>query len=195
MADEKKNQQPKESESGTYTRPTSQIDLERRLDEGFLPESARRDNTKDDVLNPEKVNAPYATDEHDTSAYLGVSAEYMQYANETEKPLEATEGPEFESLKLQRLGVAGVRKTEGLDTEPATEVGVGSTETLNTVSSGENFSAQLVDAPKDYQGGPPVLGLPVEQNKDNETTTSAPAPAATQVAPKSSPTGKRSTSN
>jgi len=131
------------------TRPTSQMDLERRLDEGFLPEGARRNNTEDEVLNPEVVVAPYKVEGNDTSGYLGVSSEYMTYANETEKPLTATEGPEAESLKLAQAGVAGVRKFKGVDNTPATEVGVGAAETLNTAVSGEGFSAALVDAPKD----------------------------------------------
>lgn len=161
-------------------RPTSQKDLEARLANGFGPE--RLDNSENDVLNPEKVNAPYATKDMDTSGYLGVSSEYMQYASDVHKPLTATEGPEAESLKLLQGGVAGVRKTVPVDNTPATEVGVGDRETVNTVTSGEGYSAKLVDAPKDFQG-PAVIGLPEQEPK----ATAAPTPTAPVKAAKPTP--------
>lgn len=171
-------------------RPTSQIDLERRLERDHLPEGVLVDNTSDDVRNPEVVNAPYATDEHDTSGYLGVSSEYMQYANETDKPLTADEGPEAEALKRLQGGVAGVRKTVDLRSDPATEVGVAASESLNTAVSGEGYSAKLVDAPKDYQGT--ASGELAHAGAEPTTTTKTTAPSARASTPKS--TGGKSNS-
>lgn len=166
-------------------RPTSQIDLERRLERDHLPEGVLVDNTSDDVRNPEVVNAPYATEEHDTSGYLGVSSEYMQYANETEKPLTADEGAEAEALKRLQGGVANVRKTVDLRAEPTTEVGVASGETVNTATSGEGYSAKLVDAPKDYQGT--ASGELAHPGEEPTTTTKTTAPSATsRTTPKAS---------
>jgi hypothetical protein len=128
------------------------VDLEARLERDHLPAGLLVDNTEDEVRNPEKVVAPYAVEGNDTSGYRGVSQEYMTYANETEKPHTPDEGPEAEAQKRLELGVADVRKTVGLKSEPATEVGVTDTETLNTAVSGEGYSAKLVDAPKDFQG-------------------------------------------
>ena len=169
-------------------RPTSQKDLEARLERDHLPEGVLVDNTTDDVRNPEVVNAPYATEEHDTSGYLGVSPEYMQYANETDKPLTADEGPEAEALKRLQGGVAGVRKTVDLRSEPATEVGVVASESLNTAVSGEGYSAKLVDAPKDYQG---TASGDVDYAGKDQTTTAAPT-AKTPARPATKPAAKSS---
>ena len=157
-------------------RPTSQKDLEARLERDHLPEGVLVDNTADDVRNPEVVNAPYATEEHDTSGYLGVSPEYMQYANETDRPLTATEGPEAEALKRLQGGVAGVRKFVDPRSEVATEVGVVADESLNTAVSGEGYSAKLVDAPKDYQGT--ASGDVASAETVSTTKSSAPAAKA-----------------
>lgn len=159
-------------------RPTSQKDLEARLDAGFLPDSVRQENTGDDWRNPEVVQASHVLPGNDTSAYRGVSPEYMNYANESEKPYDF-EGAEGESVKLLESGVANVRKTLPVDNEPAETVGVGRVQTVNTATSGEGFSAGLVDAPADYNGGPPVLGL----ESDTPATEATPAkPKATKSA-------------
>ena len=48
------------------------------------------------TYNPGEANVAsrYAVDGNDTSAYVGVSPEYQTYANETERPLEASEALE-----------------------------------------------------------------------------------------------------
>lgn len=190
MADDKKDTVEVDN------RPTSQKDLEARLAVDHLPESARQDNTKNDVLNPEKVNAPYATKEHDTRSYRGVSAEYMQYANDTEKPLEATEGPEAEALKRLSAGTPSVRKSNPLDTTLRTEVGVAATETLNTAVSGGDYSSKLVDAKPDYAGGPPVVGL-AEPTAVSPAAEQKPAESVETPAPKAAakPAAAKRTSN
>jgi hypothetical protein len=132
--------------------PASQVDLDRRLAVDHLPDSVRQDNTENDYLNPEKVVAPYAVEDNDTSGYRGVSPEYMTYANETEKPHTPDEGPEAEAQRRLELGVANVRKSSSLAAEPQTNVGVVANETVNTATSGEGYSAKLVDAPADFSG-------------------------------------------
>ena len=64
-----------------YTKPTSQLDLEARLD---------KDNRN------EAAEAPLATypDAQDEEGFVGVSPEYANYANDTDKPLAAEEGAE-----------------------------------------------------------------------------------------------------
>jgi hypothetical protein len=132
--------------------PTSQVDLERRLERDHLPEGVLVDNESDDARNPEVVNAPYATEDTDTTHYRGVSPEYMTHASDTEKPMQADEGAEAEALKRLSGGVADVRRTTDLRSEPVVEVGVTAGETVNTATSGEAYSAKLVDAPPDFQG-------------------------------------------
>lgn len=182
MADDKKDKVEVDN------RPTSQKDLEARLERDHLPADLLIDNTEDEVRNPEKVVAPYAVEGNDTSGYLGVSHEYMTYANETEKPHTADEGPEAESLKRLQGGVANVRKTVGLKSEPATEVGVSDAETLNTAASGEGYSAKLVDAPKDFQGtmttelpGPGAEPTPTAKTTGASAKSTPSAPKATSA--------------
>lgn len=177
-------------------RPTSQIDLERRAAEGFLPESARLDHTKDDALDPGKVNAPYATEDMDTSAYRGVSPEYMQYANPSERPYEATEGPEAEALKRLSGGVPGVFKYEEPASTPGGAVGGQRLESLNTAVSGENYSSELVDRPEPQVQANGV-GLDQGQVKSNDSSSgsdsSAPAPPPAPADDSSSATPAKST--
>lgn len=147
MADKKD-----EVEKAVYTKSTAQLDLERRLENDNYPAGVLVTNRDDDALNPEKVVAPWATEDTDTSEYRGVSPEYMTHANETEKPLAADGGPEAEAQKRLEMGVAGVRKTVDPRGEIVTAVGVSDRETVNTATSGESYSAKLVDAAPDFQG-------------------------------------------
>jgi hypothetical protein len=50
----------------------------------------------------EEAAKRYATEDTDTSGYIGVSPEYMTYANDTEAPLTAEEGAEAELLEIQQ---------------------------------------------------------------------------------------------
>lgn len=175
-------------------RPTSQLDLEARLKNDFRP--AVIDNTENDVLNPEKVVTPYRLEDNDTSGYLGVSPEYMNYANEAEKPITATEGPEAESLRRLQAGQPGVYKTQRPEAVTA-EPGAQSVENLATATSGEDFSTKLVDRPTET--GPTRVVLDEDSSKALEgqgtassapkATTPAPAPAKTAA-----PAAKRSNS-
>ena len=57
-----------------YTKPTDQIELERRLKGDYVPSSVLLQGTDPDVSD---------------NGYVGVSPEYQTYANETEAPLKA----------------------------------------------------------------------------------------------------------
>lgn len=61
-----------------YTKPTSQLDLEARLGDDSTP-----------VFNPAENPAPVSED-----GFVGVSPEYQNYANDTDKPLASEDGVE-----------------------------------------------------------------------------------------------------
>lgn len=83
-----------------YSKPASQVDLEERQEAGFASnavlstsdEYARRQAEKGDE---EDENArSFAVEGNDLEGYIDVSPEYMTYANASEKPHKAEEGPE-----------------------------------------------------------------------------------------------------
>src|SRR6059058_127963 len=78
-----------------FTKSTAQVDLEQRLSNDNASPLARIEGSG----NTNEVNAPYAVEGNDTSGYVGVSPEYMTYANDTEKPLTADEGVEADLLE------------------------------------------------------------------------------------------------
>lgn len=87
----------------TYTRPTSQVDLERRLE---------NDNAAPRILqgvNPTHVN--------EDNGYVGVSPEYQNAANETDEPLSSEEGAD---LLAEEEFLDSTTTTEG--SEPMPEV-------------------------------------------------------------------------
>lgn len=163
-------------------RPASQIDLERRLANNFEPE--RVSNTDENWANPEVVQASFVGDGNDTTHFKGVGQEYMNYASVEGQPFEPDEGPEAESIKRLQGGVAAVRKTQPpADREPA--VGVDRLQTLNTAASGEGYTAGLVDAEPDYNGGPAVI-MPDNQTPAVDAAPKAPAKKAASPAKPSS---------
>lgn len=130
------------------------------------PSEAERANqelldTKDTVNGVGRVSSndtPYAVDGNETGDYVGVSPEYMTYANETEKPLRAEGGVE-KDLEDEVLGqdhlVAKVEPHKGTQTQ-----GGGSMfETVTTATSGENHSATVAKVAPDkvkVAGSPPA---------------------------------------
>lgn len=67
-----------------YTKPTSQLDLEARQKDDYVP----------------SIQLLKGTDpEPSENGYVGTDEIYQNYANETEKPLQAQEGPEVEIEK------------------------------------------------------------------------------------------------
>lgn len=145
----------------------AQRDLEQRHAAGYRPVTV--DNTKNEVANPEVVVAGYAVEGNDTSAYLGVSPEYMTYANEADAPYRATEGVEADVLDTLQAGVPTVFRTEVPEDSRPADVGGQGLENLNTAVSGEDYSSELSDRPASV-GPVRVVGA--------EAETSAPATSA-----------------
>jgi hypothetical protein len=82
-------------EKAQYSKPASQLDLERRLENGN--ESDRVLSTADSFKKPsvnEGDGRDFRVEDNETENYLGVSPEYATYANETEKPGFSEENPE-----------------------------------------------------------------------------------------------------
>lgn len=122
-----------------YVPPTSQVDLERRLSDDYRSPL----DISGSVSDPDEVNAPYAVEDNDTSAYIGVSPEYMTYANETEKPLNAQKGV---LKKLEEKARQGSAVGEVAPRESKQTLGGGSNrELVYSATSGEDFTAEKVD--------------------------------------------------
>lgn len=119
---------------------------------------------------PTTVYAPYAVEDNDTSAYVGVSPEYMTYASDTEKPLRADGGVEGD---LEEAVLDGSKFAVGTVTPVATDadtstVGSGaSSDLVYTATSGEGFTAEKV-VPKEESE-------PVEAPKVETTEVKEPA--------------------
>jgi hypothetical protein len=126
------------------------VDLAARHEAGYRPIVEK--NTDNDILNPEKTVTPYAVEGNDTSAYLGTSPEYMNYATPGDQPHRVTEGAEADVLDYLQSGMPGVYKTQDVSDEVATQVGGQSVEHINTATSGEDFSSELVDKPEAPSG-------------------------------------------
>lgn len=158
----------------TETRPTSQVDLEERLARDFKTSNPLNPATETDdpVVDPAQVYAPYKVEDNDTSAYVGVSPEYMTYANDTEKPLAAEEGPEADAEELLLKGSA-----VGKDADPESNetLGGGSNgELLYPASSGENWQSEVVDREAVHKE---AAKLAEDANKDADGSTPNKAPA------------------
>lgn len=113
----------------------AELDLQRRLDEE-KQQAGEAPSTGRDV----------AVEGNDTSDYVGVSPEYMTYANETEKPLRADGGPEevLEDRVLERVAgaVASTERREGKSTQGGGSV----TPTLYAATSGDSVQPEKVGA-------------------------------------------------
>lgn len=117
---------------------TDELDYKRRQEEGDPTPPARL------VGGVTAVHSPYAVNGNDTSAYVGVSPEYMTYANETEKPLRAASGveKEREDAALADVPVVAQAAVSKLDGNHATQGGGSSTDLVYTQHSGEDFTAK-----------------------------------------------------
>lgn len=87
--------QAKKKDEAEYALPTSQVDLQSRLDNENR--SSRILTTADQYEQPEDDDGrSFAVEGNDLEGYIGTNPEYMTYANETEAPIVAEEGPESE---------------------------------------------------------------------------------------------------
>jgi len=88
-------------EEANYEPPASQVDLERRQESGNASdrvlstsdEYARRQAEKSDDEKDAGVRS-FAVEGNDLDNYVGVDPIYQNYANESEAPLKAEDGPE-----------------------------------------------------------------------------------------------------
>lgn len=133
---EVEDEKPSDPNAPYTTRPTSQLDLEARAAKDFA--------VKEKVeVDPNKVNDPYKVEGNDTSAYVGVDADRMTYANDTEKPLE---GEGIEAEVAEALLSDNFAYGEDEDPERKQTLGSGSSEpVVYPVTSGENVSTEVVD--------------------------------------------------
>lgn len=134
MADEDKDQA---TAKGQRWPSAAERDLQRRLDEG-ADEKSRLSTLQGGAGQVSDSATPYAVEDNDTSNYVGVSPEYMTYADDRQKPLRAEEGPEATAEKnaLQTTPVRDVAVKENNQTQ-----GGGTThETVYTATSGEDFT-------------------------------------------------------
>lgn len=178
MADSKKDNEV------VYAKSTAQLDLEERL--ARQNEPVRVNLEEDDVLNPEKVVAPYKVEDNDTSAYRGVSPEYMTYADDRQKPFDAEEGVWADAEKAMTQGSAVSKPAPVLEPKPT--VGGGSSqEVVYSATSGEGYTAELVDREKvhaeetarqlkERQAAEQdqAVDTPVTEQRTSTTTTQAP---------------------
>lgn len=126
-----------DEEKANYTKPTSQVDLEERLARGnessrvlvTSDEYARRLEERDDEEKEAQRGRSFAVEDNDLDNYVATDPVYQTYANETEKPLRAEDGPEAELEKRmeqqQQPPVAEPDEEEGArrttDSEGSTE--------------------------------------------------------------------------
>lgn len=117
MADEKK---------ARYSKPASQVDLERRQENGNAsPLTAPTADESTVPLREDTGGRDFRVEDNDISNYRGVDPIYQNYANDTEKPLRAEEGAEAEVFKqVEEDGKRVVEVSKELDKgEPEESLG------------------------------------------------------------------------
>lgn len=149
-----------------YTKPTSQVDLERRLDNGN--ESNRVLTTSDEYASRDHSadeGRDYRVEDNDTSDYYGVSPEYQTYANETEKPAKAEDGPEAEIEKRLVSQTVAVEEVDE-DEEPLPRT----TQSRTTSSSSPTTPSGSDDSSSD-QSGSSSSGSPSNSSKSSSSSS------------------------
>ncbi|QEM40909.1 MAG: hypothetical protein [Phage AS32] len=76
-----------------YSKPASQVDLERRLENGNKSNRVLSTSDQYDASDSEG-GRDYRVEDNDVSNYVGTSAEYATYASKTEAPLKAKDSAE-----------------------------------------------------------------------------------------------------
>lgn len=146
-----------EKEKTTITKPTSQLDLERRQSDDYVADA--------DISSRVAVN-PNPFGEED---YVGTDPVYQNYANDTEKPLPADEGPEAEAEKAHR-------EMYDTDEDTVNDPGLGG-EAVRADLTGPAAERYLVPGQEGYPDdaskftGPAVPASAVEGN-DTQNTSS-----------------------
>lgn len=110
---------------------------------------------------PESEAPGYVVKGNDLDAYVGVSAEYMTYADDTHKPITSDDEDEQRLVKLAQKG--------------AERAVIELNEFGQSVSKGDSPFKSAVD-----EDGDPIVDK--DDNKDDETEADADAPAASKRA-------------
>jgi hypothetical protein len=125
-------------------KPTSLLDKEVRMraelaaKDGPQEDAPRATVWGDAVDGRGNVLSPYAVEDNDTSAYVGVNPEYATYANETERPFRAEEGTAERYFEDQLTSPKKFAVGAGVQSQP-TEGGGSSVPLLYPDVSGEGY--------------------------------------------------------
>lgn len=163
MAKEKKKEEPEVE----FTAPTSQADLERRLDEDYVSDAALPDN----VINPN----PFGAED-----YAGTDPIYQNYANEQHKPLRAEEGPDKAAEDIVRE----LHSTDDIDdVDLVNDYGMGGVAPKAKPNDGAGATAYLVPGQEGYdkakaeeQAGPPMRVDTSGGDDEDESVDTPPPP-------------------
>jgi hypothetical protein len=131
-----------EEKKGQRWPSAAELDLQDRL-------GANRDQSDTDgAVVSTQSGRDFAVEDNDTSGYVGVSPEYMTYANDTDKPLQAEEGPfkDAEDEIHSRLGGAVGKEPSAEDN--ATQGGGSNDPLVYPAVSGDVVQAEEVDRQK-----------------------------------------------
>lgn len=168
MADNKSNKSEPE-EKAVFLKTTAALDLERREEDERLTPAERRERDK-------SQGRDFTGDGNDTSAYVGVSAEYMNYASPGDRPYRAGEDSALGRLEDQLTSGAAVAAP--VDPVSNQTDGGGSTVPLVYAEfSGEDFTNRVVTA-EEAKAESDRLNPEVE-NKEVPAPKVAAAPAKT----------------
>lgn len=120
----------------------------------------------------------FATEDTDTSAYVGVSPEYMTHAGVQNQPFAADGGEEEEREKLIQGRAAGAVSTPTEHKGQSTQGGGSSTELVYSHTSGENVSPKEVNRAR-------VHGESVAKKESQARAEHRPPPKKTAAASES----------
>jgi hypothetical protein len=110
----------KKKDEAQYAQPTSQLDLERRLESGNRSD---RVLTTADSYEPdeEDTGRSFAVEGNELDNYIGTNPEYMTYANQTEAPLVADDSAEEQVADDFVAGMQQHGQAEESDEDEAAE--------------------------------------------------------------------------
>lgn len=130
-----------------YSKPNSQLDLERRLENGNASDRLLSTAPGEKPSADDAAGRSYAVEGNDLTGYVGVDPIYQTYANDTEGPYEADDSAEKQILEEFAEGqaeLAGVKS----DDEVTSASGDG-----ETASAKESSPTTTKAAPKKSTGG------------------------------------------
>jgi hypothetical protein len=174
-------------------KPTSLLDKEARMraelaaQEGPKEDAPRATTWGDAVDDRGNVLSPYAVEDNDTSAYVGVNLEYATYANETERPYRAEEGTAERYFEDQLTPPKKFAVAAGVTSNP-TEGGGSSVPLVYPDVSGAAYVNEPIKVTEAPQGDevsnpdlkaatPEAIGDPVEPTQSKTRTADGAVPS------------------